>query len=411
MTNNLRVLCLDHEGGRGGSSISLFSFLKAMDGEGICPSVWCVRPDLLDRYSALDIPAASQSWLPRFRMHDTFLSSASSARNASRNVVQAIGKISELSRELKGRVDLIHANHLNMQIGAYLLARHLQVPVTLHMRSRIMGRYPAIIQNLAISWMFDGLVFITPNEREHFQRFGGKLDGPVIYNPLMPLAGAVNSRSEISNDPRLKIAKVGNFAWRRGFHRLVEVARCLQGMGIASRVVFVVIGDTSMPRDVPAPLREVARKGGTFEDYVESCGLASMFQFLGHVSDPLNVIAACDCIVRTTLDDDPWGRDVIEAMMLAKPVISIGTWDGFVKQSKTGVLISPYSPNEFADAIVQFVHERKRLEEMGRAGAKHIATLCDPGDRAHELAAFWRQIAARHTCNKSVDRAGTPSSP
>ena len=119
----------------------------------------------------------------------------------------------------------------------------------------------------------------------------------------------------------------------------------------------------------------------------------------------------CDCIVRTTLDDDPWGRDVIEAMMLAKPVISIGTWDGFVKQSKTGVLISPYSPNEFADAIVQFVHERKRLEEMGRAGAKHIATLCDPGDRAHELAAFWRQIAARHTCNKSVDRAGTPSSP
>ena len=55
----MRVLCLDIEGGFGGSSRSLYYLLKHLDRGRVAPTVWCRKPGpIQERYEALGIPVA-----------------------------------------------------------------------------------------------------------------------------------------------------------------------------------------------------------------------------------------------------------------------------------------------------------------------------------------------------------------
>ena len=62
----LRVLCLDIEGGYGGSSRSLFESIRHLDRDRVSPEVWCGREGPIQvRYRALDVPCRTVSW-PRY---------------------------------------------------------------------------------------------------------------------------------------------------------------------------------------------------------------------------------------------------------------------------------------------------------------------------------------------------------
>ena len=53
-------------------------------------------------------------------------------------------------------------------------------------------------------------------------------------------------------------------------------------------------------------------------------GIAHLFYFLGSVPDPSPVLEACDVLVRPSRNNDPWTREVLEAMLHDLPVIAIG---------------------------------------------------------------------------------------
>ena len=46
-----------------------------------------------------------------------------------------------------------------------------------------------------------------------------------------------------------------------------------------------------------------------------------MFVFLGHVSEPERVLAGCNVLARLSRENNPWGRDVIEALKARFPEI------------------------------------------------------------------------------------------
>jgi glycosyltransferase involved in cell wall biosynthesis len=144
---------------------------------------------------------------------------------------------------------------------------------------------------------------------------------------------------------------------------------------------------------LPGKMGEIGARGGNFSDYVDEHGLAEYFLFLGWVPDPENVLMACDMLAAPGFENNPWGRDIIEAYSLGKPVVATGKWDAFVKDGQTGLLSENFDADQFAEKIIRLADDRERLKQMGAAGQKNINDICSPPDRARDLLDVWYSLA------------------
>jgi glycosyltransferase involved in cell wall biosynthesis len=393
----LRLLCIDHEGGRGGSSRSLYNLLTALDPQSIKPTVWCRRDsELVDEYRQHGIPCAVKEWIPNFRVQNATLSTLANIKSVMGQIWRAKKEIWNISSSYKGDFDLVHLNYESLLLFGFILKQALGIELTMHMRTRTAHSFFLRLQNILISRLCQNVVFITDNEKEHYLGCGGSVDGPIIFNPIPVRGEPPVAKPDLELDKRTKIAMIGNFGWKRGHDRLIEIANALAEMGRGDEVLFVVAGHLSMPNNLPPPFDETVRSGGDFAAHVSSLGLERMFSFLGHVSDPERVIVSCDAVIKPSHRNEPWGRDVIEAMFFGKPVLATGTWDSPFVNEMTGILFPEFDANAFAEAIISIVDDPARFITMGNEGAKRIQQICSLESRADEFGSFWMNAIGDH---------------
>jgi len=390
----LRVLCLDIEGGYGGSSRSLYESIRHLDRKAVSVEVWCkLAGPIQARYAELGVPCRIMPDLPK----------VSSLPNLSRNVIvyaRALWEIwparacrRELARTVNERFDLVHFNHEAFFLLARWLRKRVRVPFTMHIRTNLRDTVFARWQNRTIARVVDHLIFISENEHATFEQVGGGSTAhTIIYNIADSPDASVLPYPAVPPDQRLKIACLSNCAWVRGTDRLVEVAEILAAKGRRD-ILFVMAGHMALERSMPGLLGRIGRRGGTLADYATERGLGDMFLFLGHVQEPERVLVACDMLAKPTREDNPWGRDIIEAMAAARPVFTVGRWDGFVQDGRTGVLQATFDAKALAERIVHFANHRDELLAMGRAAQTHVARLCHGPSRAADLLDVWTKQA------------------
>jgi glycosyltransferase involved in cell wall biosynthesis len=402
MTTPLRVLCLDIEGGHGGSSRSLLESLRNIDRDRIEPEVWCRRSgNIEDDYQATGISCRVEAQLPK----------VSSLPRFSRNLIvyakwlndyrRARASLLSLAHEIDQRFDLVHFNHEGFWLLARWLRPRVSLPFTMHLRTNLVDTVFARCQERTIGRTMDHLVFITDNERRSFENLGGRCGGTVIFNAAPPPGEDIALHPAMPRDNSFKIASLSNFGWNRGTDQLVPIAEALARRGRRD-VLFVVAGDMQLSRSLPGDLGVIGRRGGTLADYARQRKVGDMFLFLGHVDCPETVLAASDALIKPTREANPWGRDIIEALAAAKPVLTVGSWDTFVSTDETGVLQEQFDAEEMATHITRMADNRADSAAMGAAGRDRLACLCNGRDRADDLADVWCQAA------KMQDPAAAP---
>lgn len=388
----LRILCLDIEGGYGGSSRSLYEILRHIDRSQVEPVVWCRKEGpVQDQYRACGIETRIMPEMP------TITALPKLSRNLytfGRFVLTDWPRSRSFRGALKNaaaRFDLIHCNHESLFLVSRWLAPRISIPITFHIRTNLWNSAVARFQVRTISNSAANTVFITENERDTFQRhLGAEPNGAVIYNPAAPPSVPPAPYPGIDDDGRLRLACLSNFSWGRGVDRLVDLAESLAAIGRRD-ILFVVAGNMQLTASIPGELGRVARRGGTLADYAAARGVADMFMFLGHVKEPECVLAGCDALIKLSREANPWGRDIIEALAMSRPAISLGRWDGFIGNGETGILHETFEPEALAADIAALADNRERLAAMGRAGRDRIALLCDPSARAGDMARFWQE--------------------
>jgi glycosyltransferase involved in cell wall biosynthesis len=399
----IRVLALDIEGGYGGSSRSLYESLRHTDREWVRPAVWCRKPGpVVGRYQGLCIPCRVAPTMPKMN----------SLPRLSRNVVALAGWFRDFHRSrdfrdallasINDEFDLVHFNHE----GLFLLARWLRPrhakPQTMHVRTMILDNAFGRWQCRQMAQCCDSLVFITENERDAVAaRLGSEAPGKVIYNIAAPPTREARPHPAIPTDARLKIAVLSNYAWIRGTDRIIDVAAELKARGRRD-VLFVLAGDMGLRGSLPGRLGQIARRDGTLADYAAERGVSDLCLFLGHVADPESVLVGCDALAKPSRNADPWGRDILEAMALGKPVIAIGKYDRFVETGATGILLDAFGADAMAETIVQLLDDRSRLHVMALNAASRAARLCDGKARAAELVEMWRTAIAARACRTAA---------
>jgi glycosyltransferase involved in cell wall biosynthesis len=387
----LRVLCLDIEGGHGGSSRSLYQLLRHIDTEKINVEVWCRRSGLEQAYADLGIRCHIEPTMPK----------ASSVQRLSRNIVVYTRALWQYIRarafrkrlgSALTRFDVIHFNIEPLWFLAWSVMRQSNRAATFHVRTNLVSTAFSRFQMRTIDRISDDLIFITENERETFARLATRPQrGHVVYNVVDPTTIDAQPHDALAAEPRFTIACLSNYSYQRGIDRLIELAHSLRAMDV--KFVVAVAGDIGLPRSAPGRLGKLGARGGTLEDYAIEQGVADSFVFLGHVSEPERVIAAADLLIKPTRENNPWGRDILEAMAGGVPVASVGTYDRFVESGVTGILQAEFDANLLADEIKALALDKNRLTVMGQAARQRVQSLCDGPDAAQRVAHIWRSAA------------------
>ncbi len=389
----LRVLCLDIEGGYGGSSRSLYESLRHMDSKAVTADVWCRREGPIQaRYRQIGIDTAVKPRMPKVSSLPQFSRNVAVYTLFGRDWLKSGAFRRELLCAMESRFDLLHCNHEALFLLARWIGKRTSKPITAHIRTDIADTSFARWQQRTLLKAVDHPIFITENERTTVERQSGRpAAGTVIYNIAQPPVDPVERYEQIPDDDRFKIACISNYAWVRGLDRAVGVAEVLKRLG-RKDILFVMAGNTAMSRSARRAIGSNAAGCPTLADYVDKCGLRDMFCFLGHVSEPERVLTAVDALYKPSRESNPWGRDILEALAAGKPVVSIGSYEVFVEHDVTGILRPDHDDEQTACDIAGLADDRARAREMGRAGRARIEKLCAGKPRAADLVRLWQSV-------------------
>lgn len=390
----MKVLCLDIEGGFGGSSKSLFESLRHMDREAIDATVWCKKEGpIKPQYEKEGIAVEVTSGMPKvtavpkfsrnFVLHGLFLKDWIKASGFRRKLLKALPEY-----------DVIHLNHESLFWLALWLKRKTGKPVTMHIRTRVPPNWIGRLQYWLIAKTLDELIYITENEQTWLNKLSGRNPkGTVIYNIVSQKADEP-AHKRVPIDSRFKVASLSNCDWVRGTDRVVSLAAAIKEKG-RSDILFVMAGSMQLGGNPKGELGDVRRKGGNLEDYAKVKGVEDMVLFLGHVKDPERVLSSCDALAKLTREANPWARDIIEALGAGCPVLSLGTYNTFVDHGKTGILLETYSDQAMADEVIKLADDRECARHLGVNARERVAQLCNGRDRAADLLAVWNRLVSK----------------
>lgn len=98
--------------------------------------------------------------------------------------------------------------------------------------------------------------------------------------------------------------------------------------------------------------------------------------FVGYSSNPADFLNVMEAVVHASVEPEPFGLVVVEAMALSKPVISttIGGPTDVVVDGVTGYLCPPGDPEPLAERVAQLLENPGRARQMGAAGRSRFLT-------------------------------------
>jgi len=92
----------------------------------------------------------------------------------------------------------------------------------------------------------------------------------------------------------------------------------------------------------------------------------------GQRSDVAEFLAASEVVVHGSVEPEPGGNTVIEAMAMGKPVVAtaIGCAQELIGKDAAGILVPPKDPRAMGEAIVTLLKDKERAAALGHEGRK-----------------------------------------
>lgn len=151
---------------------------------------------------------------------------------------------------------------------------------------------------------------------------------------------------------------------RRRLEDVIRATRILVEEGLD--VAYLIVGRTSHS---PAYTQFVQAE-------VAGCNLGDHVKFAGEVSEEelVDCYHACNAFVWAADEDQSWGMAGMEAMAAGKPVI-VSRANGLaevLEDGKTGLLVTPRSPEAIADAAKRLIGDSALLDSVAGQGQRLV---------------------------------------
>lgn len=379
----MRVLYLNHVSSMGGAEHSLLELLKRVPRGEVEPVVALPEEGPLAshlRSIGIEIVIASLARLKRrpgpFR--------------AFRDVLRILGARRQLARFVESReIDLLHANSVSSHFVAGPVGRSQGRPVVWHARDL----RPIPIARRMLGKTATRIIAISQAVRRSLLDQGFPEDKIVVLYNGVDTARFHPGRTGGTERERLNVP-AGGFVfgmiaqmvpWKR--HDLfLEAASQIAARYPHAR--FWIAGDDAFADhpDYVASLRGQA----------ESSALADKVLFLGYRENIEEVMAGLDALVLPS-DAEPFGRVLIEAMAMGKPVIATraGGPPEVLEEGQHGFLTSPGDRSELYQAMARMVEEPERAHSMGTAARRHVEDCFSIDRHVAATVSLYRELVER----------------
>jgi len=353
------LLFVDHAPALGGAELSLLCLLGRLDRGRWAPQLISPGGPLAEEARALGLPVHV---LPLERLRRS--SRAPLAWLAGARAIARVAREAEAA--------LLIANTVRAALYTAPAARLAGVPFVWHMRdywlSEAAPAHPWL-DRLGKRLLAAGATRVIANSRSvaaqlpHADRVAVVYNGIEVerYDPALP-GGPFRARHGLPPAGPL-VGMVGRLRPWKGQERFLRaMARVAESLPEAR---FAVVGGAILGPDDGYPAR-LQRLAGEL-------GLGERVIFTGHLADVRPALAAMDLLVHPG-DPEPFGRVVVEAMAMARPVVACahGALPEIVLPGETGLLVPPGDEAALAAAVLALLHDPEQRQRMGQAGRARV---------------------------------------
>jgi glycosyltransferase involved in cell wall biosynthesis len=384
-----RVLYVEQKSSMAGSSFSLLSIVKGVRDCGIVPLVVC----------GSDGPLVRE--LRRESIHVEIIDiSVLFSINPRRIATNLVSLIKLWRYAMRMHVDLIHSNSFGAHIFAGIVARLLGKKTVWHIREFTENiedtpqkkRWRKLIVSVLLffaTFLADRIICVSGAVRDHYANDKISRKMTVVHNGidvsefknndctsyLVKELGLCGEDKVVSIFSRLSPWK-GHRWFLRGAARVKEQME---------RVKFLIVGAQLHyeKREYEEQLRNLARDLKLDGDVI----------FTGFRKDVPNLMALSDVIVSTS-DKEPFGRVMMEAGAMARPVVASnsGGHPEIVVDDVTGYLIPPGDIEILASRILFLLRDEERAKELGRNARERIEAQFTLEGMAKELFKVYTEL-------------------
>ena len=252
------------------------------------------------------------------------------------------------------------------------------------------GSFVYYIINKTTSLFTNGVIFCSEgvhnsykNNKTIFVR--GKQIG-LIYNciNLKEITEKIYDTKKIRSrwnliKENLILTNIGYFNEQKGQNYLLDSLKII--VNNMPQVKLILIGWGPLEKSLRVKAKELELENNVI--FAGKCRRDTVFE----------ILSITDVFVLSSLWEG-FGLVLGEAMAMAKPVVCTRT-DGselLVEHNKTGFIVPPKNPQEFASAVTYLVDRPIHRREMGMLGKKRVSTLFRPGKFIREHEAFYKKV-------------------
>lgn len=356
MPSPRRVLLVDHAPIFGGAEAMLLDLVAGLDRARFEPLiVTAADSPVLAKFRAAGPPVFTVP-LPRLNRNPLFL-------------IQWLGagaRLAQLARQT--RADVLHTFTARAHLVGAAATVFSGVPLVWRLGDdtlpawllTALGGAPRCI--VAVSqWMagrYPGL------------RFTGLVPDGAPPAPPMTRASA---RAELGlTDEQLVIAHIGRLVRWKGQAVLLRALAQVRRRHPAAH--GLIVGQWSPADDVPGALGGGEPYARELHALAAELGLTNHVTFAGFVRDANLAYAAADMVTHTSTLPEPFGRVVIEAMMMGRPVVAAaaGALPEIIRDGATGFLTAPGDAAALAERLSELGADADRRAQIGAAARRRV---------------------------------------
>jgi glycosyltransferase involved in cell wall biosynthesis len=367
-----RILFVNTVGAIGGAERSLLDLIGGLDRARFEPMAALLSDGpLAGELARLDVPTTIVPTAGAVR-DSSLKGRRRSLAGASVAALKASATVIRLARIIRRQgISLVHSNGLKAQLIAGTAGRLTATPVLWHLRD-IMGG--GLQERLAIEIGSRCSKIMVVNSEATRAAVAERSHCPIVtvHNGVdlvrfRPEAKADGFRRDLGVEADTPlIAMVGMFAPWKGQHVFL---RAVQQVSVRiPEVRFVLVGDEIYTTNGHGSYRDELLR------LSRELGVESRVLFAGYRDDMPAVMASIQLLVHASVQPEPFGRVLIEAMAAGTPVIATrgGGVTEIVSDGETGKLVPPNDPSALAEAMVQLIEDADRRVMMGQNGRRHV---------------------------------------
>ncbi|HAD82223.1 MAG: hypothetical protein A2509_03985 [Candidatus Edwardsbacteria bacterium RIFOXYD12_FULL_50_11] len=311
-------------------------------------------------------------------------------------IIQSLGSVKKTVIEIynilrRGKYDAIYTNTLKSHILGGLAGTMAGVKVIWHLRDIPIQPRPKRAIQLLATFIPDKIIAVSEAVG---RQFGGRKVS-VIHNGIDAQAiqkkAALEMPAEIqrireSSGGGPTIGIVGQIARWKGQDVFLRAAKLLAEK--LPQAKFLIIGEALFDE------KEFKLE---LNNFVINNNLQKRVIFTGHLENVYPILKQLDVLVHCSVEPEPFGRVIIEAMALGVPVIATrgGAVEEIITNGENGLIVSPGDHQQLAGAVENILTDKTMRNKIVGNGTIKVPKVFGLREMLDEIYDLIRQLSLK----------------